>query len=163
MDESGCTALAALCVPGRVFVANAGDCGCVLWRGDELLPLSREHTAQAERERIVAAGGTVSATADGKLRVGGVIQVSRCIGDRSLRRLGLTAEPEVQTAALSEADKALVIASDGLWDVMPAARVLHALNNTARSPDLIAKRLIFDAMDRGADDNISVVVLLFGQ
>lgn len=34
-DASGCTALAALCVPGSLLVANAGDCRCVLWRTDE--------------------------------------------------------------------------------------------------------------------------------
>ena len=31
-DDSGCTALAALCTPGMVHVASAGDCRCVLWR-----------------------------------------------------------------------------------------------------------------------------------
>uniref|UniRef100_A0A7S0LVV4 PPM-type phosphatase domain-containing protein n=1 Tax=Coccolithus braarudii TaxID=221442 RepID=A0A7S0LVV4_9EUKA len=161
-DDSGCTALAALLVNDTLLVANAGDCQCKLWRGDAIVPLSREHIAAdpEERERVAQAGGTVSVTTDGKLRVGGVIQVTRCIGDRPLRKLGLSAEPEVCAIELCAEDKVLLLASDGLWDVMPDARLLHCLRNTAQSPDLLAKRLIFDAMERGTDDNVSVVVIM---
>jgi len=161
-DVSGCTALAALLVNSTLLVANAGDCQCKLWRGDGVLALSREHIASdgAERARIMQAGGAVSATADGKLRVGGVIQVTRCIGDQPLRKLGLIAEPEMRVVELCAEDKVLLVASDGLWDVMPDDRLLHCLRNTAQSPDLIAKRLIFDAMERGTDDNVSVIVVI---
>eukprot|EP00965_Chrysotila_dentata_P231964 6198674-Pleurochrysis_carterae.AAC.1 len=51
----------------------------------------REQEKFGECASALAGGGSVSATSDGKLRVGGVIQVTRCIGDRGLRRLGLTA------------------------------------------------------------------------
>lgn len=103
VDRSGATALAALCLPaasslpGRVLVANAGDCCCKVWRGDALLPLSRPHTAEAEAEqaRVREAGGEVRRTADGKLRVQGIIQVTRTLGDLLLQQHGLTPEPEV--------------------------------------------------------------------
>ena len=77
-DDSGCTALAAVCTPHSVWLANAGDCQCHLWRGEELIRLTQEHTAAlpAERARVEAAGATVSTTKDGKMRVGGIIQVS---------------------------------------------------------------------------------------
>lgn len=148
--------------PRQVLVANAGDCICKLWRGEELQALNREHSAllDDERARVEAAGATLSTTADGKLRVGGVIQVTRCIGDRPLRHLGLSSEPEVLEYSLQPADCALVLASDGLWDVMPDARVLHCLKHTAKSPDMLAKRLLFDAMERGTTDNVTVVVVL---
>lgn len=159
-DDSGCTALAVMTLPTHVLAANAGDCVCVLWRGDELVQLTNEHTCDlpAERARIEAAGTSISKTSDGKLRVGGVIQVTRCIGDRPLRRLGLTSEPEMTQIEITPEDKALVLASDGLWDVMPHARVLHCLKNTAKSPDMIAKRLLMEALDRGTSDNTSVAV-----
>ena len=38
-------------------------------------------------------------------------------------------------------------------------RVLHCLKHTAKSPDLVAKRLLQEALDRGTDDNTSVVVV----
>jgi len=161
-DDSGCTALAALVVAGRLHVANAGDCQCCLWRGDSLQPLSRVHTASCadERARVEALGGEVRATADGKERLQGVIQVTRCIGDRPLRDFGLTAEPNVRTVELVESDRALVVASDGLWDVVSPERVLHCLVHTAWAPDLIAKRLVAEAIDGKSDDNITVVVAL---
>ena len=166
-DESGCTALAALCLPGAVHVANAGDCRCVLWSTDpstgehSIKRLNEEHTCllPSERSRVEGTGATVSTTSDGKLRVGGIIQVTRCIGDNPLRHLGLTSEPTLMSVEVTEGDKALVMASDGLWDVMPESRVLHCLLNTAKSPDMIAKRLLMEALDRGTDDNTSVVVV----
>lgn len=160
-DESGCTALATLCTPSRVWIANAGDCQCHLWRGDTLVQLTEEHTAllPTERERVEAAGAEVSTTTDGKLRVGGIIQVTRCIGDRPLRHLGLTSEPQLHSLEITKDDKALIMASDGLWDVMSSERVLHCCKNTAKSPDMFAKRLLTEALDRGTDDNTTVVVI----
>ena len=150
-DDSGCTALVAIYAADMLTIANAGDCQCHLWRGSELLRLTNEHTAAlpSERARVEAAGASVSTTSDGKLRAGGIIQVTRCIGDKPLRHLGLTSEPETHILPRTAEDKAIVMASDGLWDVMSSERVLHCLNNTALSPDLIAKRLLTEALDRG--------------
>ena len=168
-DESGATALAAVVCGlssaggGRVAVANAGDCHAVLWRGDgSLLPLARPHTADdaAEAARVAAAGGEIRRTADGKARVQGRIQVTRCLGDRALQPYGLTPEPEVIEAPLRADDRALVLASDGLWDVLTLERVAHCLHHTAKSADLLAKRLIADAAEKGTDDNVTVLVVL---
>ena len=168
-DESGATALAAVVCGlssaggGRVAVANAGDCHAVLWRGDgSLLPLARPHTADdaAEAARVAAAGGEIRRTADGKARVQGRIQVTRCLGDRALQPYGLTPEPEVIEAPLRADDRALVLASDGLWDVLTLERVAHCLHHTAKSADLLAKRLIADAAEKGTDDNTTVLVVL---
>ena len=160
-ERSGATALAALCMPGRVLVANSGDCGCKLWRGRTLVSLAREHTCEAadERARVEAAGAEVQRTADGKLRVAGIIQVTRTIGDLQLQKHGLTPEPEIMEATIGPDDKALIMGSDGLWDVLTDERIVHCLFNTAKSPDMIAKRLIGEALDRGATDNVTVVVV----
>eukprot|EP00967_Tisochrysis_lutea_P109950 scaffold171475_cov31-Tisochrysis_lutea.AAC.2 len=89
------------------------------------------------------------------------MQVTRSIGDRDLRALGLSAEPEVICVPRGKGDIGVVLASDGLWDVMSEERTLHCLNNTARSPDMLAKRLVFDAMDKGTQDNVTCAVVLF--
>ena len=86
-------------------------------------------------------------------------QVTRCIGDRPLRHLGLSSEPEIHTVERTSVDKAIILASDGLWDVMSPERVLHCCNHTAKSPDMLAKRLLTEALDRGTDDNPTVVVV----
>ena len=89
------------------------------------------------------------------------LQVTRCIGDRKLRSLGLTAEPEIISIPRGASDLGVVMGSDGLWDVLGGGRTLHCLCNTARSPDMLAKRLVFDAMDKGTDDNVTCAVVLF--
>jgi serine/threonine protein phosphatase PrpC len=54
----------------------------------------------------------------GRWRVEGVLAVSRAIGDCSLKPY-VTCDPEIVTHELrGEEDLYLVIASDGLWDVM---------------------------------------------
>ena len=154
----------AACVRGRRprGGGNAGDCHAVLWRGDgSLLPLARRTADDAaEAARVAAAGGEIRRTADGKARVQGRIQVTRCLGDRTLQPHGLTPEPEVIEAPLRADDRALVLASDGLWDVLPLERVAHCLHHTAKSADLLAKRLIADATEKGTDDNVTVLVVL---
>ena len=39
-------------------------------------------------------------------------------------------------------------------------RVAHCLHHTAKSGDLLAKRLIADAAEKGTDDNVTVLVVL---
>jgi serine/threonine protein phosphatase PrpC len=51
-------------------------------------------------------------------RVGGTLAVTRAFGDHSLRKLGVIPTPHVKKYALRPSDGYLVIASDGLWDIM---------------------------------------------
>jgi serine/threonine protein phosphatase PrpC len=49
-------------------------------------------------------------------RVGGVLAVSRAIGDFSVRNSGLISVPTIKKRMLKASDKFIVIASDGVWD-----------------------------------------------
>ncbi|XP_078399310.1 protein phosphatase 1M-like [Cetorhinus maximus] len=51
-QAGGCTALAVLCLQGKLYVANAGDSRAIIVRKTEILPLSNEFTAVTERQRI---------------------------------------------------------------------------------------------------------------
>jgi len=44
---------------------------------------------------------------------------TRSLGDADLKQAGVVAEPEVTVTALGPADSFLILASDGLWDVVP--------------------------------------------
>lgn len=48
----GCTALVAVSLQGKLYVANAGDSRALLVRRDETRPLSSEFTPETERQRI---------------------------------------------------------------------------------------------------------------
>lgn len=159
-EESGCTALAALVVDFKLYIANAGDCRCVLSKKNgTVVNLSRDHLAidPQERARVEARGGVVSATG----RVQGCLMVSRALGDRSMKRY-ISATPEISTADLCADDDFLILASDGLWDVVSSEEAASLIRSTVRVPDLAAKRLALKAIELGSDDNISVIVAFFG-
>ena len=51
---------------------------------------------------------------------------------------------------LSDQDLFLVLASDGLWDVLMDADAVGLVMDTVKHPDLAAKRLVMEALSRGA-------------
>ena len=67
----------------------------------------------------------------------------------------VTAEPEVTVAERTDEDECLILASDGLWDVVTnemACEVVRACSDAAL---LLAKL----ALARRSSDNVSVVVV----
>lgn len=68
------------------------------------------------QERVVAAGGTVLNNSG--LRVMGVLQCTRAIGDRDLQPYGVIPLPDVLSLLRTGQEEFLVLATDGLWDVL---------------------------------------------
>ncbi|CAL5409170.1 unnamed protein product [Camellia sinensis] len=104
----GCTAIVALTVRNKLFVANAGDCRAMLCRAGSAYALSKDHVASCpeERERIISEGGQVKWQVD-TWRVGpAALQVTRSIGDDDLKP-AVTAEPEITETILFVEDEYL--------------------------------------------------------
>jgi hypothetical protein len=82
---AGCTAVVALVVGNKLFVANAGDSRGVMMRGGNAVALSEDHKPTQERElsRIKAAGGYVNVVG----RVNGNLNLSRSLGDLKYKQL----------------------------------------------------------------------------
>ncbi|KAK3165945.1 hypothetical protein QOZ80_1AG0039650 [Eleusine coracana subsp. coracana] len=116
-DHVGSTAVVAVVSSTHIVVANAGDSRAVLSRGGVPVPLSVDHKPDRPDElaRIEAAGGRVIYW-DGA-RVLGVLAMSRAIGDGYLKPY-VSSEPEVTVTERSDDDECLILASDGLWDVV---------------------------------------------
>ncbi|KAK4391829.1 protein phosphatase 2C 7 [Sesamum angolense] len=150
-----------------------------LWSQLFVLPISLLQIVpnrEDECARIEAAGGKVI-NWDG-YRVSGVLAVSRSIGDRYLRPY-VVADPEIMFVPRTKEDECLILASDGLWDVMTneeacdlaRRRILlwHKKNGATLSKergtdiDLAAQDaadyLSQLAFQRGSRDNISVIVV----
>lgn len=174
-ENAGTTAVVAVVGSYQIIVANCGDSRAVLARGGQAILLSRDHKPELEDEtrRIEAAGGRVICW-DG-YRVGGLLALSRAIGDRYLKRYVIS-EPEITCIQWSEDDDCLILASDGLWDVvsnefacevarksLPALRKKYASRPCAPGEDAasaaVAALLVKLAYGRGSKDNISVVVV----
>lgn len=147
-----------------LVVANAGDCRAVLGkRGGIAVEMSTDHkpTTSAERSRIESQGGFV--THDGYLNR--MLAVSRALGDMYVKaRSPLCADPDVQQVELSEEDEFLVIACDGLWDVMSSESAVAIARRelmSSNDPERCSRVLVTEALSRDAGDNLTVVVVCF--
>ncbi|XP_051114055.1 protein phosphatase 2C 50-like [Andrographis paniculata] len=177
-ESCGSTAVVAILCSTHIIVANCGDSRAILCRGKVPVPLSVDHKPSREDEcaRIEASGGKVI-NWDG-YRVSGVLAMSRSIGDRYLRPYVIS-DPEVMLVPRTKEDECLILASDGLWDVlsnkeacdMARKRILlwHKMYGATLSKERgngadpaaqdAADFLSQVAFQRGSQDNISVIVV----
>ncbi|GJU12743.1 phosphatase 2C 37-like protein, partial [Tanacetum coccineum] len=116
-DAVGSTAVVAVVSEDKIVVSNCGDSRAVLCRNGVAIPLSTDHKPDRpdELQRIEEAGGRVIYW-DGA-RVLGVLAMSRAIGDNYLKPYVIP-EPEVTVTERTAEDECLILASDGLWDVV---------------------------------------------
>jgi protein phosphatase 1L len=153
----GSTAITALVRGRTLWVANAGDARAILVSGSTAIAMSEDHkpNRESERRRITQAGGTV--TFMGCWRVNGVLATSRGFGDRELKKV-VSAEPEIRHRTLMEGDDYLVLASDGIWDVLSNQIVAEIV---ARSGGCraAASAVTEEALRRGSMDNVTAVVI----
>ncbi|CAK9142161.1 unnamed protein product [Ilex paraguariensis] len=116
-DAVGSTAVVSILTPNKIIVANCGDSRAVLCRNGKPIPLSTDHKPDRpdELSRIQEAGGRVIYWEGA--RVLGVLAMSRAIGDYYLKPY-VSCEPEVTITDRTADDDCLILASDGLWDVV---------------------------------------------
>jgi len=155
--RDGTTAVAAYIRHGQLWVANVGDSRAVLSKKGVAMALSEDHRPDrvSEQQRIENRGGTVFQM--GSWRVEGVLAVTRAIGDKDLKKC-VTAHPHIKELQLEEGDELLVMATDGLWDVMSNQEVIDEAKKHD-SPSEAASALANEAFARGSGDNISVLVV----
>ena len=157
----GCTAAAALVCGSHLLVANAGDCRTMICSKGHGRALSEDHTADLERERqrIIEAGGEAKLfNRTWRVQPAG-LQVTRAIGDFDCKGAnGVIAQPEITYTNLTPDDEFVVMACDGVWDVMTEEEVVEMIYTTVKEPSMCAKRLGVEAMNRGSGDNITVIV-----
>ena len=150
------------------------------------LDLSVDHKASNPREakRVRAAGGFVGRTEQearasgarallGKMAPAlafrankrsafrvypGGIALTRCIGARPLKFKNLvTATPETFARPCDGAEAFLILACDGVWDVLDGAAAVKCC--AAVAPEKAAETLVYHAHNKGSTDNLTAVVL----
>jgi len=185
----GCTALVCCVKQDVVVVANAGDCRAVLCREGKAIDMSEDHKPNlpSERERITRAGGVVEVIHFGPMtqyRVNGNLNLSRAIGDLSFKQTDLSpkeqmvcATPDVRTFQLDPRDEFMVIACDGVWDVMSSQEVCDflrpRLGHVSRTSSQVApSKLLESLLDRCLSpdlmetrglggDNMTIMLIVF--
>ena len=165
-----------------VLTANVGDSRAVLARRGRAIDLTVDHKpgSAEERERIESLGGDVEYDYHGGFFRVGNLSVSRAIGDRYARPL-VCGEADIKEFVLKENhDEFIVLASDGLFDVMSSQTVVNFVRKRLEAPlpedfpiddvDLLeelmsarrkkmTKFLAKEAIRRGSMDNISVIIV----
>lgn len=184
-DWIGCTACVCLVRPSVLVVANAGDSRTVLCRRGQAVPLSEDHKPNlpAERERIQRAGGSVERQQVGRIvqyRVCGNLNLSRSIGDLEYKKCPMLpaneqmicSTPEVQTFPREAGDEFLIIACDGVWDVLGSQDavdfVRERLMRSKQPLSVIAEDLLDHCVSPDLSltnglggDNMTVIIVAF--
>jgi len=170
--STGSTATVALLdkVTKTLNIANLGDSRAVLAhlkkRQIKTTALSTDHKAgkKREAERIRKAGGIVF-----RNRVSGILAVSRTLGDFGLKTEKsdidkVMSEPEISVRQLGPNDRFLILACDGVWDVMTnqdAATLVNTVLEKTHNPTQAAYDLVQEALARNTNDNITAVIVEF--
>jgi serine/threonine protein phosphatase PrpC len=172
----GSTALVALHYKdargnNNIQVLNTGDCRAVLCRDNIAIRLTKDHkpSSPEEAERIRKLGGKVRVDGNGEHRIQD-LSVSRAFGDNDTKPY-VVQTPDICRKKIDGKDKFLVLACDGLWDVMSDQDVvdfvLSAMYNMESGSRTnrrlnIAKKLTSHAIQElGTTDNVTLMVVFF--
>jgi len=188
-DNVGCTAVVSLINKETIIVANAGDSRAVLSRNARAVPLSKDHKPNLPKEaaRIRKAGGVVTQHKCGPdhviHRVNGRLSLSRSIGDLNFKKNTdlstadqlVSCIPDIKSFRRQSEDEFMVIACDGVWDVMTSQQMvdrvqkdLLAIRRGELSPDNVVRKILDEclASDPSANfgkgaDNMTMILIVF--
>lgn len=164
-----------------VLSANVGDSRAILSRWGRAVELTRDHKPNEEREkkRILSMGETIEWDRFAKVHRVRNLSLSRAIGDRYAKPF-VSAEVEIMRFPVNEhGDEFVLLASDGLWDVMTSQDVVSYVhrqmaNELGRNQHMdqeekeryklvlrknMSKYVAREALKRGSGDNVCVVMV----
>lgn len=152
--NKGTTFAAAIIIKNDIYTANIGDTRIILvTEAGEVKQLSEDHrpTVKAEHDMITSHGGFVL-----RGKTNGELSVSRCLGDKGLSGV-ISAEP--YTTRTHRVDgMALVITTGDVSDVMDNQAIAR-MAVRSRTPQAAANAIKAEALKRGCDDNITIIVV----
>jgi protein phosphatase len=142
------TTVVALVVDGdRAHLAHVGDSRAYLLRGDQLTRLTKDHTVVQQE---IDAGRLTP-------------ELARLVPHRNIltQSVGFhgPVEPDATTRVLGAGDVYL-LCSDGLTDVLDDRALAKLM--AGRDPEDMVDHLIESAIEAGAEDNVTVVVIAIG-
>lgn len=154
----GTTSVIAIANGTRLTVANVGDSRCVLCRDGKAVRLTVDHKPDLPEESayIRSKGGFVR-----EGRISGMLAVSRALGDGFLGD-AVNATPHIQSLDLTQDDSFMILACDGVWDVITDQQACDIVASEI-DPLIAAKKLRDAAFERRSFDNISVIVVFLDE
>jgi len=162
-EYCGSTACVGINYKKNLWMINVGDSRGVLCNKDGIaVPLTTDHkpNLSVEKERIEKLGGKI--TFDGVDWRVKSLSLSRAFGDLDCCPY-VTHLPNIYRYKLSIKDKFIIIACDGLWDVLSndeAVNYVKELQNKNFNGNY-AKELSNYAYVKGSMDNITTIIYMF--
>ncbi|XP_024371750.1 probable protein phosphatase 2C 60 isoform X1 [Physcomitrium patens] len=174
--SSGSTAVVALIRGRNLIVANAGDSRCIISRRGQAENLSVDHKPELEleKERINKAGGFIHAG-----RVNGSLNLTRAIGDMEFKyqtdlppdKQIVTCCPDIRQVDIGPGDEFIVLACDGIWDVMSSQAVVDFVIQklpTAKTLSSICEDILDHCLSPSTRqqegcDNMSIIIVQLKQ
>lgn len=167
--DVGSTACLVLLTINNAWFVNVGDSrGIIKTRGQvQQMTVDHKPMVKSESDRVRKHGGYLSNT-DGSWRINGRLNLSRSIGDWTMRPF-IVPTPTVShhhrpdhtsTCGLADCNEYIVIASDGLFDVMQNEDITRIVDAQPHTRDGLAsalKTLVLESRMRGSSDNITIM------
>lgn len=188
-EQQGSTALVAMLHGNpklgtalRLVVSNVGDSRAVLCRAGQAVAVSDDHKPDRldEKKRIERAGGLVL-NVRGAWRIAAPanptsnkkasrreyqgLSMTRSFGDSYFKIANAPLsipDPEVKILPITDKDLFLVMATDGIFNVMSNQDVVDCASVHWDDAEEAAKNIVRTAFQKGSDENLTAMVLQFG-
>ena len=145
----------------NIYCANIGDSKCFYINDKEAIQLTEDHNCKNDKEvELLKSKGVMIF----RRRVFGSLFLTRSFGDMEFKKEGLTAIPFITKINSDKSNvKYVIIASDGIWDVVDDKQ-LFTLSKELKNgtSEEFCNNLVNYAMEKGSNDNISCIIIRFG-
>ena len=188
ISQSGSTSVMIFLLNDILICSNIGDSQCFLFNcsSEDLWTfesLSKQHLASDEKEqkRILENGGEIHPyyEEDGvfegpdriyaKNKVYPGLVMSRTLGDLEAKKIGVISEPDIIAKKIEKNSKFVVLASDGLWDVLKPYDVNRIIRPFFKKGDIegACQALMKKAKqqwikDKEERDDITIIIVFIG-
>ena len=140
-------------------IVNLGDSRLVIVYSDGISKaVTKDHKPDdpIEKDRLTKMGGEVYKDSESVFRIGD-LSLSRAFGDGDNAPY-ISQIPDVFYKKISNQTKYIVMACDGLWDVIQSENLGNVINQFKNSNNL-AVELVNYAIANGSTDNVSVIII----
>ena len=137
------------------YCVNIGDTRAVLINkeGAKRISYDDRATDNNESERVKKMGGIIFGG-----RVFGNLMLTRAFGDNEFKQYGVICNPHITKNEIDIDDKYIVLASDGVWDVMNENEIFE-LSKECKNSKEFCDMIVKNSLIKGSMDNISCFVI----
>ena len=167
-EKSGTTCVFCFFFNSKLFIVNIGDSRCIIGTSDNNVifsTLDHKPNNVVERCRIERNKGSVILQDTYRVYINedvGGLAISRVLGDSHYKGRNIViCNPDITVKNLLTCNEIIVLASDGLWDVLSNEFAIKFINERRQlyTLDQISKQLVEYAYNIGSMDNITVIIV----